>query len=102
MVCKQAYSSGEWTYPSIAGVMSGLATTQHMMFHNEIDWKLPNSVKTLMEYFHESGYYTSAFSGDWRIIPSYGYARGCDRFIYQLQHTGFSVEKMIGGVINEI
>ena len=102
MVCKQAYSSGEWTYPSIAGVMSGLATTQHMMFHNEIDWKLPNSVKTLMEYFHESGYYTSAFSGDWRIIPSYGYARGCDRFIYQLQYTGFSVEKMIGGVINEI
>lgn len=102
MVCKQAYSSGEWTYPSIAGIMSGLATTQHMMFHNEIDWKLPNSVKTLLEYFHEDGYHTSVFSGDWRIIPSYGYARGCDRFIYQLQHAGFSAEKMIGGVINEI
>lgn len=102
MVCKQTYSSGEWTYPSIAGFMSGLTTSHHMMFHNEIDWKLPETSKTLLEYFHEEGYYTSVFSGDWRIIPSYGYARGCDRFIYQLQHAGFSVEKMVGSVINEI
>lgn len=102
MVCQQAYSSGEWTYPSIAGFMSGLATSKHMMFHNELDGKLPCDVKTLMEYFHDAGYYTSAFSGDLRIIPSYGYARGCDRFIYQLQHTGFSIEKMIGNVIDEI
>ena len=81
---------------------SGLTTSHHMMFHNEIDWKLPETSKTLLEYFHEEGYYTSVFSGDWRIIPSYGYARGCDRFIYQLQHAGFSVEKMVGSVINEI
>lgn len=101
-ICTQTYSSGEWTYPSIAGAVSGLTTVQHMMFHNEIDWKLPDDVKTLMEYFHEAGYYTTAFSGDWRIIPSYGYARGCDRFIYQHQHTGFSVEKMVGNVISEI
>lgn len=102
LICTQAYSSGEWTYPSIAGAMSGLSTVQHMMFHNEIDWKLPDDVKTLMEYFHQEGYHTSIFSGDRRIIPSYGYIRGCDRFIYQLQHVGFSVEKMIGNVIDEI
>lgn len=63
MVCKQTYSSGEWTYPSIAGFMSGLTTSHHMMFHNEIDWKLPETSKTLLEYFHEEGYYTSVFLG---------------------------------------
>lgn len=93
LICTQAYSSGEWTYPSIAGAMSGLSAVQHMMFHNEIDWKLPDDVKTLIEYFHQDGYYTSIFSEDYRIIPSYGYIRGCDRFISQLQHVGFLVEK---------
>lgn len=63
LICTQAYSSGEWTYPSIAGAMSGLSTVQHMMFHNEIDWKLPDDVKTLMEYFHQEGYHTSIFQG---------------------------------------
>ena len=73
--------------------MSGLATTQHMMFHNEIDWKLPNSVKTLMEYFHESGYYTSAFSGDWRIIHHMGTQGDVTDLFINCNTQGFQSKK---------
>ncbi|MCI8373282.1 MAG: sulfatase-like hydrolase/transferase [Lachnospiraceae bacterium] len=101
-VCTQAYAAAEWTYPSIANYVTGLDTLHHMMFHNELDTALPADVPTLFEYFQEAGYYTAVMSGDWRIIPAYGYARGVDRFIYQHQNVGFKSEMMIGEVLDHL
>ena len=52
------------------------------MFHNTIDGELPQSVPTLTEYIKEKGYFTSKFDGDWRCIYSYGFARGCDQYLW--------------------
>ena len=71
-----------------------------MMFHNQIDGSLPHNIKTLAEGFEEAGYYTSAVNGDWRIIPSYGHARGYDHFIFQ--NSGFDAAGVVTHVIDQI
>lgn len=102
MICNRTYNTAEWTYPSIANYVTGLDTTHHMLFHNELDCAMPLDVPTLAEYFHNEGYYTAKFCGNWRIIPSYGHARGYDRFVYQHQWVGFKVQEVIGDVINHL
>lgn len=101
-VCERTYTSAEWTYPSIASYVMGLDTTHHMLFHNEIDGAMPKEYPTLAEYFQEKGYFTSMMNGDWRIIPTYGHARGYDQFIYQHLWTGFRTERMVGEVIDHL
>lgn len=101
-ICNRAYNAAEWTYPSVVNYVTGLDTTHHMLFHNELDCSMPLDTPTLTEYFHNDGYYTAKFCGDWRMIPSYGYARGCDRFVYQHQWVGFKVQDVIGDAINHL
>lgn len=101
-ICNRAYNTAEWTYPSIVNYVTGLNTVQHMLFHNELDCNMPLDVPTLAEYFHNQGYYTAKFCGNWRIIPSYGHARGYDRFVYQNQAAGFKVHEVISDAINHI
>lgn len=102
MICNRAYNTAEWTYPSIVNYVTGLDTTHHMLFHNELDCAMPLDVPTLAEYFHNQGYYTAKFCGNWRIIPPYGHARGYDRFVYQHQKVGFKVQEVIGDAINHL
>lgn len=101
-ICTQAYSTAEWTYPSLANYVTGLDTLHHMMFHNELEGCLPEEVPTLAEYFKEQGYVTTKMDGDWRSVPSYGHARGYDRVIYQNQVLGSKHEEMIGDTIEQL
>lgn len=101
-ICTQAYSSADWTYPSVASIVTGLNSIQHKMFHNKIDSHIPKDITTLSEYFHEAGYFTSTLSGDWRVTPSYGYIRGCDQFIYQHSIAGMKAETAIGEAIDHL
>ena len=101
-ICTNTYSCAEWTYPSIASYESGLDTLGHMMFHNMIDIELPREVPTLTEYMKSKGYFTSKIDGDWRCMYSYGYARGCDQYVYQVQSAGSRAEQEIINVIEHI
>lgn len=102
VVCSNAYSTAEWTYPSIVNYVTGLDTTHHMLFHNVLDGVIPKEIPTLAEYFHDKGYFTSTIGGNWRAIPNYGHARGYDQFVYQNEWTGFKAEMMVGNVIDHI
>ncbi len=73
-----------------------------MLFHNKLDYPMPTETHTVAEYFQNAGYYTSKYCGNWRIIPSYGHARGYDRFVYQHQRVGFKVHEVISDAINQI
>lgn len=101
-VCTKAYSCSEWTFPSLATYESGLDTLNHMMFHNKLDGELPKEVPTLSEYFKSKGYYTSKLDGDWRCIYSYGFARGVDQYIYQIQPMGARAEQEIINIIEHL
>lgn len=102
MICTNTYSCSEWTYPSLATYASGLDTLQHMMFHSDIDGELPKDTPTLAEYFKNKGYYTSKLDGDWRCIYSYGFARGIDQYVYQVQAMGARAEHEIANVIEHL
>ncbi|MCR5609376.1 MAG: sulfatase-like hydrolase/transferase, partial [Lachnospiraceae bacterium] len=102
IVFNNAYNMAEWTYPSIANIMSGLDTIHHGLFHNALDGNMPEEVPVFAEYMKEQGYYTAMIGGNWRIIPPYGNARGIDRYIYQHQKAGFKVHEVICDTINHI
>lgn len=102
MICTQTYSSGEWTFPSLATYETGLDTLHHMMFHNTLKYELPTNFPTLSEYFHRSGYFTSKMDGDWRSVYYYGYTRGIDQYVYQIQSQGSRAEQEIINVIEHI
>ena len=101
-ICTNTFSCSEWTFPSLATYESGLDTLGHMMFHNTIDGELPQSVPTLTEYIKGKGYFTSKLDGDWRCIYSYGFARGCDQYVYQIQSMGARAEQEIINAIEHI
>lgn len=101
-VCTRTYSTSEWTYPSIATYVTGADTTHHMLFHGDLDGRIPEEYPTLAEYFREKGYHTAILNGDWRIIPTYGHARGYDQYLYQHQWTGGKTEMMIGELLDQI
>ena len=102
MICTRAYSAAEWTYPSLASYATGLHTTHHMMYHHTIDGSLPLEYPTLTEYFHEKGYFTAKMDGNWRDIPSYGYTRGCDQYIYKNGTLAFRANEIVGEIIDHI
>ncbi len=102
LICTNAYSTAEWTYPSLANYITGVDTIHHMLFHPILDSVIPKEYPTLAEYFHEKGYFTSTIGGNWRAVPSYGHARGYDQFIYQHECTGFKAEMAVGEIIDHI
>ena len=102
VVCTKAYCTGEWTLPSISGIMSGINTLEHRVFHNTIDCAIPCDVVTLAERFQAEGYYTYAINGNWRIVPCYGMDRGFDSFLYQHQLVNWKVEHIVGDAIDHL
>ncbi|MBR4759350.1 MAG: sulfatase-like hydrolase/transferase [Lachnospiraceae bacterium] len=102
VVCTNVYCTGEWTLPSISGIMTGINTADHRVFHNTIDCAIPHDAVTLAERMQAEGYYTSAINGNWRIIPCYGMDRGFDSFRYQHQLINWKVEHIIGDAIDHL
>lgn len=101
-ICKNTYSTSEWTYPSLATYMTGLDTTHHMMMHNTLNISLPDDVTLLTEYFSQAGYQTAKIDGDWRTTPNYGYSRGVDRVIFQHQWTGMRTQEVVNDAIEHM
>lgn len=102
IICHNAYTSSDWTYPSIATYFTGVHTTNHMMIHDYINQKLPKDITLLSEYFKQKGYQTAKIDGDWRSTPIFGYTRGMDRIIYQSQGVGMRAEAVVFDTIDHI
>lgn len=102
MVCKNAYTSGDWTFPSIASVVTGQTLAKHKMLHSKLLRKLDEDVPILFEYFDKAGYNTTKIGGNWRITPNYGYARGMNRVFYQNHYNGYSAETIVSETIEQM
>ena len=98
MKCSNAYTAGDWTFPSIASITTGQTLPEHKMLHSKILRKLDADTPILFEYFKNAGYNTTKIGGNWRIAPNYGYARGMNRVKYQHMYMGYSVEQVIADV----
>ena len=83
MYCDNFYTTGEWTYPSIASYFTGQYTTKHNLFHPNINISLKKDTKILSEYINNKNYFSSKIDGDWRSCFPYGYHRGFDYICYE-------------------
>ena len=102
IICKNSYSTADWTYPSLASVITGMEIPGHMMIHGKLIARLPQSRKLFSQYFHDAGYYTAKVDGDWRATPGYGYHRGFDRMVFQHQHMGMQVDRVVTDAVDQI
>ena len=80
----QHHSNSEWSLPSAANFFTGLNLEKHKIFHNSKHQKLNENIKTMGEIFSENNFVTFKINGSHRISPSYGFAKGFDRSLYQL------------------
>lgn len=81
LICSNFFTTSDWTYPSLASFVSGVTLPEHMMFHPQVNKKLPEDRKIVFEYLKDAGYYTSMINADGRSSATYGYIRGIDRYI---------------------
>lgn len=102
MICKNAFTSSDWTYPSLSSMISGQYVPNHMMIHPKINIKFQKDQKLLFEYFKEAGYHTSMISGEWRSCATYDSIRGIDRYIALHPDSGFRTEDVISNAIDSI
>ena len=101
-ICNNVYVTGEWTYVNMASFFTGDYTANHGMFHPTFNTTLTNEKSTLAEIFKNNGYFTAKIDGDWRSVPTYGYIRGVDRFVYQPNIRGMNAEEVITETIEHL
>ena len=96
------YSSGEWTYVSLASHFTGLSTVNHMVFHPNINTDNIKKLDLYTEIFKENGYNTAKIDGEWRSCPRVGYVKGMNRYVYQASIRGMHVNEVIDEAIEHI
>lgn len=102
MICTNAHTAADWTFPSIASVVTGQTEARHKMLHSKITRKLDFDLPILFEYFKAAGYNTSKIGGNWRITPDFGYGRGIDRFRYANAYVQYMAENVIADAMDQI
>lgn len=100
--CKNFYSTGEWTYPSMAGYFSGQYSVDHKMFYPGVDYRLPENVEVLGECLKRAGYTTVKIDGDWRTNPDYGYVRGFDRVLSGVYGEMMDIKQVISAAMDQM
>ena len=101
-ICNNVHVTGEWTYVNMASFFTGEYMTNHGMFHPTFNATISDKKPILSELFKEDGYFTAKIDGDWRSVPTYGYIRGVDRFLYQPAVRGMNAEEVITETIEHI
>lgn len=100
MVCENTRTAGDWTFPSVASIVTGQTMANHKMLHSKLLRKLDIDTPILYEYFKNAGYNTTKIGGNWRVAPNYGYARGMNRVYYHHMYEGYSAERVIADELN--
>lgn len=102
LIFKNAFTTSDWTYPSLASYYTGLEVPDHLMIKPDLAIGLPECSKTIFEYMKEVGYYTAMLTGDWRSPVTDGYGKGVDRYVVQHQNIGMRTEDVVMAAINHI
>lgn len=101
-ICNNAYTTGEWTYVSLASFFTGKYTTNHRIYHPNYDTNNLSKNELYSEVFQKEGYYCAKIDGDWRSNPSLGYTKGMDLYIYQPSIRAMNSEDVIMETIEHL
>lgn len=102
LICTNAYSGSEYTYPSIATYATGLESQNHMMLNLAVKYPIPENQETLFETFKKAGYMTAKIGGNDGDTPNFGYLRGVDRCLYRFTSNNYGVVETVGDVIDQL
>lgn len=102
MICENTHTAGDWTFPCVASIVTGQTVAKHKMLHSKLLRKIDIDTPILYEYFKNAGYNTTKIGGNWRVAPNYGYARGMNRVYYHHMYEGYSAERVISDVEEQI
>lgn len=64
MICTNAHTAGDWTFPSIASIVTGQTMANHKMLHSKLLRKIDAETPILFEYFKNAGYNTTKIGGE--------------------------------------
>ncbi len=76
VIFRNAYTSGNWTKPSVATALSGLYPSSHGAVDQ--DSVLPRSVPLLSRHLQQAGFRTAAFVANGYVSRKFGFKRGWD------------------------
>lgn len=97
MIFENAYSSSNWTVPSVASIFSGRTLKNHGMFHPRKDQVVGTGYPILSELFQRDEYLTFQSCSNHRKTPAHGYAKGFDRSVFKYQSTlGELIDNVFG------
>ena len=92
IVFRNAYATSSWTCPSVASLFTSRYPSQHRVV--DYDSKLPEREVTLAERFAQAGYFTAAFTANFRLSKELGYAQGFDLYNAYLEDEKVTISKL--------
>ncbi len=102
IICRNAYTTSDWTYPSMASYFTGLYPANHKLYHGRICTILPENTITLGEMIQQAGYPATKIDGCWRTSPDSGHSRGFWHQIYSIYSENMSAPDVIAKGIDQI
>ena len=86
------YAQAEWTLSSMAGILTGQYTNEHLLYHPRREDKISHT--TIADVLSKDGYNTFACTNIPKLTAVNGYDKGFDRYI-------LAVDKDYNYIINE-
>lgn len=99
---KNCYATADWTFPSNAGTVTGMDTVAHGQYHPFFSHDFSVKQQSLIEHIRKNGYFTAAFTGDWRGTPPHGYGKSYNRIVYKNSVGGFATSELMEEVIDHL
>lgn len=96
------YASADWTYPSLAGLVTGVDTITHGQYHPHYVHDFSTKRESLIEKIRDAGYFTAAFTGDWRSNPLQGYGSSFNRTIFKNSLGCFGAAELMEEAIDHL
>lgn len=96
------YSTGDWTYPSIASVFTGLTTLNHGQYHPYYQYEFSKKHPSFINKLRDKGYFTTAITGCWRSNPEQGYGNSFDRFVFKNSIGEFGVNEILEEAVEHL
>lgn len=96
------YATADWTYPSIAGIVTATDFSKHGQIHPTEYHDFSNKQKSLIENIKDAGYFTTMITGCWRSNPIQGYGKSYERVVFKNSTGGFGVSEIMEEVIDHL
>lgn len=100
-IYKQHYSTGVWTPPGHASMLTGLYVSEHGVYGER---RLSKNIPTIAEKLKENGYQTAGFVNNSQVGELVGLHKGHDLFVEVWKESPYknSIERILKGSLRRV